>query len=187
MADMLNVDALRRLKAEHPDATVVTYVNTSAEVKAESDVCCTSANADEVVGSFREDADPLRPRQLSRRPRHAPLVGRPFSMILWPGFFHLPTQTTPRRSSDHLLRRMRRSPARSSSQPTRNADAGPTPSPTTSSPPPRPDAALHPREAPTPRPSSTSPPESASSTASAAGQPGQDLRAGHRARQSART
>ena len=49
MADMITVDELRRLKSEHPDAAVVTYVNSSAEIKAESDVCCTSANAVSVV------------------------------------------------------------------------------------------------------------------------------------------
>ena len=49
MADMIIVDELRELKSRHPGATVVTYVNSSAEIKAESDVCCTSANAVEVV------------------------------------------------------------------------------------------------------------------------------------------
>jgi quinolinate synthase len=49
MADMITAEDLRSLKKKHPDAKVVSYVNTSAEVKAESDVCCTSANAVEVV------------------------------------------------------------------------------------------------------------------------------------------
>lgn len=49
MADMITVDELRDLKARHPDAAVVTYVNSSVEIKAESDVCCTSANAAQVV------------------------------------------------------------------------------------------------------------------------------------------
>ncbi|MCU0275661.1 MAG: quinolinate synthase NadA [Acidobacteria bacterium] len=51
MADMITVDELRALKAAHPAAMVVTYVNSSADIKAESDVCCTSANAVQVVRS----------------------------------------------------------------------------------------------------------------------------------------
>jgi len=49
MADMITAEDLRRLKAEHPGAKVLCYVNTSAEVKAECDVCCTSGNAEKVV------------------------------------------------------------------------------------------------------------------------------------------
>jgi quinolinate synthase len=49
MADMITVDELREIKALHPSAMVVTYVNSSVEIKAESDVCCTSANAVRVV------------------------------------------------------------------------------------------------------------------------------------------
>ena len=54
MANMITVEALRTLKDKHPEATVVCYVNTSAEVKAESDICCTSSNAVKVVESIRE-------------------------------------------------------------------------------------------------------------------------------------
>ncbi|MFH2107860.1 MAG: quinolinate synthase NadA [Chrysiogenia bacterium] len=49
MADMITVDELRDMKASHPQAKVVTYVNSSVEIKAESDVCCTSSNAVRVV------------------------------------------------------------------------------------------------------------------------------------------
>jgi quinolinate synthase len=49
MADMITVGDLRELKARHPRAMVVTYVNSSVEIKAESDVCCTSSNAVQVV------------------------------------------------------------------------------------------------------------------------------------------
>src|SRR6202795_482753 len=52
LADSITADQLRAWKAEHPGAIVVSYVNTSAEVKAESDVCCTSANAAEVVSAI---------------------------------------------------------------------------------------------------------------------------------------
>jgi quinolinate synthase len=52
LADSITVEQLVAWKAEHPGAAVVAYVNTSAEVKAEADVCCTSANAAEVVSAI---------------------------------------------------------------------------------------------------------------------------------------
>ncbi len=52
MADMITADELVRFKAEHPGVPVVTYVNSSADVKAVSDICCTSANALKVVDSL---------------------------------------------------------------------------------------------------------------------------------------
>lgn len=52
MADMITAENLRRFKSERPGVPVVTYVNSSAEVKAESDICCTSANALKVVNSL---------------------------------------------------------------------------------------------------------------------------------------
>ena len=55
MAAMVDVAGLRKLKAKHPRAAVVSYVNTTADVKAESDICCTSANAVKVVNSLEED------------------------------------------------------------------------------------------------------------------------------------
>jgi len=55
MADMVNADQLRAMKRDHPGAAVVCYVNSSAEVKAESDICCTSANSVKVVESLKEE------------------------------------------------------------------------------------------------------------------------------------
>jgi quinolinate synthase len=52
LADTIDADQLRAWKAEQPDAAVVAYVNTSAEVKAEADICCTSSNAVDVVNSI---------------------------------------------------------------------------------------------------------------------------------------
>src|SRR5215469_3678316 len=59
LADSITADQLRAWKAEHPGAAVVAYVNTSADVKAESDLCCTSANAAEVVSSVPADREVL--------------------------------------------------------------------------------------------------------------------------------
>lgn len=55
MADMITGDQLRQFKAEHPGVPVVTYVNSSADVKAESDWCCTSSNAVNVVEAVPSD------------------------------------------------------------------------------------------------------------------------------------
>ena len=55
MADMINIDVLLDMKEKHPDALVCSYVNTTAEIKAESDICCTSSNAKEVVESLPRD------------------------------------------------------------------------------------------------------------------------------------
>jgi len=59
LADSINADQLREWKSDHPGAVVVSYVNTSAEVKAETDVCCTSSNAVEVVESIPADREVL--------------------------------------------------------------------------------------------------------------------------------
>lgn len=54
LADMITAEKLREMKAEYPEAAVVCYVNSSAEVKAEADICCTSSNAVKVVNSMRQ-------------------------------------------------------------------------------------------------------------------------------------
>src|SRR6266542_5212727 len=59
LADSITAEQLRTWKAEHPGAVVVAYVNTSAAVKAEADICCTSSNAAEVVASISPDREIL--------------------------------------------------------------------------------------------------------------------------------
>jgi quinolinate synthase len=59
LASMIDAAQLRAWKAEHPGAVVVSYVNTTAEVKAESDYCCTSGNALEVVNAIPADTEIL--------------------------------------------------------------------------------------------------------------------------------
>ena len=59
LADTITADQLRAWKREHPGAVVVSYVNTTAEVKAESDYCCTSGNAEEVINSIPRDREIL--------------------------------------------------------------------------------------------------------------------------------
>ncbi|MDF2524135.1 MAG: quinolinate synthase [Clostridiales bacterium] len=54
MAEMVNAEALREKKKLHPGAVVVCYINSTAEVKAESDVCCTSSNALDIIRSIKE-------------------------------------------------------------------------------------------------------------------------------------
>ncbi|MCD6430808.1 MAG: quinolinate synthase NadA [Deltaproteobacteria bacterium] len=57
LADMADANALRKMRQEKPRAVVVTYVNSSAEVKAESDICCTSGNAVNVIRSIPDDQE----------------------------------------------------------------------------------------------------------------------------------
>jgi quinolinate synthase len=59
LADSITADQLRAWKAEHPGAVVVSYVNTTAAVKAETDICCTSSNAVDVVASIPDDREIL--------------------------------------------------------------------------------------------------------------------------------
>jgi quinolinate synthase len=59
LADTITAPQVRQWKAEHPGAAVVAYVNTSAEVKAEADLCCTSANAAQIVASLPADQEVL--------------------------------------------------------------------------------------------------------------------------------
>ena len=84
MARMVDADRLRALKAEHPGAVVVAYVNTTAEVKAETDICCTSANAADIVARIPADKEIIfvPDQHLGDWVRRQ--TGR--DMILWPGY-----------------------------------------------------------------------------------------------------
>jgi quinolinate synthase len=59
LADSITADQLKEWKADHPDAVVVSYINTTAAIKAESDYCCTSSNAVQIVESIPEEKEVL--------------------------------------------------------------------------------------------------------------------------------
>ena len=83
MANMITAERLREKKRELPDATVVCYINSSAEVKAESDVCCTSANAVRVIESLDSKEILFVPDQYLG---HYISTKTDKRMSLWPGF-----------------------------------------------------------------------------------------------------
>jgi len=87
LADTITAEQLRELKQKHLDASVVCYVNSPAEVKAESDYCCTSANAVKLVDSLPTDRPVIfvPDRHLGRFA--AEKTGR--ELILWPGYCHV--------------------------------------------------------------------------------------------------
>jgi quinolinate synthase len=84
MADMINAQQLQELKNEHPDALVVCYVNSTAEVKALSDYCCTSGNAMELVNSLPADREVIFVPDKNLGGFIVERTGR--EMILWPGY-----------------------------------------------------------------------------------------------------
>lgn len=84
MAAMVDVKSLRELKAEHPGAPVVSYVNTSADVKAESDICCTSANAVKIVKSLPEKKIIFVPD--TNLGLYVQRFVKDKEIVLWPGY-----------------------------------------------------------------------------------------------------
>jgi quinolinate synthase len=104
MADMIDGDRLRAFKAEHPGAAVVCYVNSTAEVKALSDVCCTSANAARVIESIPADREILfvPDRYLGAHVERT--TGR--KLVSWPGFCPTHARILP----EHIERRRREFP-----------------------------------------------------------------------------
>ncbi len=87
LSDTINADELREWKKEHPDAVVVSYVNTTAEVKAESDYCCTSSNAVKVVSSIPEDKEILFLPDMFLGTYAAKVTGR--KLHIWAGECHV--------------------------------------------------------------------------------------------------
>jgi quinolinate synthase len=84
MANMLTVKELQQFKAAHPGATTVAYVNCSAAIKAEADVCCTSANAIKVVESIPPENTILFVPDQSLGDYVRRKTGR--NIVLWPGY-----------------------------------------------------------------------------------------------------
>ena len=84
MADMITGEQLEELKAKHPGAIAVCYVNTPAEVKAHCDYCCTSGNAVELVGSLPMEKQVIFVPDKYLGSYVAQKTGR--DLILWPGY-----------------------------------------------------------------------------------------------------
>lgn len=84
MADMINAAQLGELKNQHPEALVVCYVNSTAEVKALSDYCCTSGNALELVQTLPRERDIIFVPDKNLGGFIVERTGR--QMILWPGY-----------------------------------------------------------------------------------------------------
>ena len=84
MADMITGEQLRELKARHPGAAAVCYVNSTAEVKAECDICVTSGNAERVMSSFPKDREIIFVPDQHLGSHIAGLLGVEY--VLWPGY-----------------------------------------------------------------------------------------------------
>jgi len=84
LSDMITAKQLIELKSKHPEAVVVCYVNSSAAVKAESDYCCTSANAVEIVNSIEPGKEIIFVPDQHLGRFVVEKTGR--DMILWPGY-----------------------------------------------------------------------------------------------------
>ena len=84
MADMATAEQLRKYKKEHPGVVAVAYVNSTAELKTEVDICCTSANAEKVVASIPKDKEIIFLPDKNLGANVARALNR--KLMLWPGF-----------------------------------------------------------------------------------------------------
>ncbi len=103
MADMISVEQLREFKAEHPGCPVVCYVNSTAAVKAESDVCCTSSNAVKILQSFPVEQTILFVPDQHLGTWAAKQSGR--KVIVWEGFCPVHHWGMERRQADNLKKK----------------------------------------------------------------------------------
>jgi len=94
LSDSITVDELRNWKKQHPGSIVVGYVNTTAEIKAELDYCCTSSNAVNVVKSIPEDKEILFLPDMFLGAYVAKMTGRK-NMRIWAGECHVHAGITP--------------------------------------------------------------------------------------------
>jgi quinolinate synthase len=102
MAAMVDVKSLKELKAEHPGAPVVSYVNTSADVKAESDICCTSANAVKIVQSLPDKKVIFIPD--TNLGLYVQRFVKDKEIVLWPGY--CPTHVNIRKEDLQKLKKL---------------------------------------------------------------------------------
>ncbi|MDE1765282.1 MAG: quinolinate synthase NadA [Thaumarchaeota archaeon] len=101
LADTINADQVRKWKSEHPGAVTVGYVNTSAEVKAELDYCCTSSNAVNVVRSIQSDKEILFLPDMFLGSYVAKMTGRK-NMYIWAGECHVHAGIRPQEVQEKL-------------------------------------------------------------------------------------
>ena len=87
LADTINVQQLREWKDKHPNTVVISYINTSAAIKAESDYCCTSSNAVKVVEEIPQNKEILFLPDLFLGAYIENMTGR--KMHIWPGECHV--------------------------------------------------------------------------------------------------
>ena len=92
LAETINVEQLREWKRKHPEAVVVSYINTSAKIKAESDYCCTSSNAIKIIESIPTNKEILFLPDLFLGAYIEKMTGR--KMHIWPGECHVHAQLT---------------------------------------------------------------------------------------------